>query len=179
MNQFSNNAQNNWKQNSLHSSRPANQHGQPPFLPRKDADQSNKSCEKCKGSHILATCPEYQKCAPDQRYDIVSKNNFCSNYLSNKHFKQSCPSTKRCQTCKGFNHTTFHDPSKQVKRPTAAFSTSNPNQPKQNLASPPFNNKIKTNVLTPSAVKRASTQDMVNRFLVNNNHSNKIFKAPI
>ena len=136
MNQFSNNSQNNWKQNSLHSSRPANQHGQPPFLPRKDADQSNKSCEKCKGSQILATCPEYHKCAPDQRYDIVCKNNLCSNCLSNKHFKQSCPSTKRCQTCKGFHHATLHDPSKQVQRPTAAFSTSNPNQPTQNLASP-------------------------------------------
>ena len=121
MNQFSKNSQNNWKPNSLQSSRPANHHGQPPFPPRKDADQSNKSCEKCKGSHILATCPEYQKCAPDQRYDIVSKNNLCSNCLSNKHFKQSCPSAKRCQTCKGFHHTTLHDPSKQVKRPTDAF----------------------------------------------------------
>ena len=38
--------------------------------------------------------------------------------------------------CKGFHHTTLHDPSKQVKRPTAAFSTSNPSQPTQNLASP-------------------------------------------
>ena len=39
MNHFSNKSQNNWKQNSLHSSRPGNQHGQPPFLSRKDADQ--------------------------------------------------------------------------------------------------------------------------------------------
>ena len=93
MNQFSKKSQNNWKQNSLHSSRPANQYGQPPFLSRKDADQSNKSCEKCKGSQILATCPEYQKCAADQRYDIVSKKNLCSSCLSNKHFKQSHPST--------------------------------------------------------------------------------------
>ena len=30
----------------------------------------------------------------------------------------------------------MHDPSKQVKRPTAAFSTGNLNQPTQNLASP-------------------------------------------
>ena len=66
----------------------------------------------------------------------MSKNNLCSNCLSNKPFKQSCPSTKRCETCKGCHHTTLHDPSKQVKRPTAAFSTSNHNQPTQNLASP-------------------------------------------
>ena len=120
--------------NALLSSCPANQRGQPPFHPRKDGDQSNKCCEKCKGSHLLATCPEYQNCSPDQKYDIVSKKNLCSNCLSNKHFKQSCPSTKRCQTCKRFHHTTLHDPSKQVNRPTA-FSTSNPNQPTQNLAS--------------------------------------------
>ena len=135
MNQFSDNSQNNWKQNSLHSIRPANQHGQPPFPLRKDADQSNKSCDKCKGSHIIATCPIYQKLLPDQRYDIVSKNNLCSNCFSNKHFKQSCQSTKRCQSCKGFHHTTLHESWKQVKAPTAAFSTSNPNQPTQNLAS--------------------------------------------
>ena len=181
-NQFSNNSQNNWKPNSLHSSRPENQHGQPPFPLRKDADQSNKSCEKCRGSHMPATCPENQKRAPDQRYDIVSKNSLCSNCLSNKHFKQPCPSTKRCQTCKGFHHTTLHDPSKQVKRPTAAFSTSNPNQPTQNLANPQtqpsFQHKIKTKVLTLSAVQTASRQDTVNRFLVKDNHSNKIFNAP-
>ena len=99
MNQFSNSSANNWKKNSWHSSRPANQHGQPPFPPREDTDQSNKSCKKWKGSHILSTCPEYQKCSLDQRYEIVSKNNLCSNCLSNKHFKQSCPSTKRCHTC--------------------------------------------------------------------------------
>ena len=63
MNQFSNSSTNNWKQNSLHSSRPANQHCQPSFPPREDTDQSNKSCEKCKGSRILATWPEYKKCS--------------------------------------------------------------------------------------------------------------------
>ena len=101
--------------------------------PHNETDQSNKSCQKCKGSYILATCPEYQKCSPDQRYEIESKNNLCSNCLSNKHFNQSCLSSKRCQTCKGFHYTTLHDPSKQVKRPTAAFSTSDRNQPTQSL----------------------------------------------
>ena len=129
MNQFSNNLSNNWKKNSLHSSRIANQHGQPPFPPRKDANQSNKYCEKCKGGHTLAICPDYQKCSPDQRYEIVSKKNFCLNCPS------TSPSTKRCQPCKGFHHTTLHDPSKQNMRPTSALSTNNSNQPTQNLAS--------------------------------------------
>ena len=102
MSQFSNKSPSNWKQNSLHSSRPANQHGQPPFPPRKDADPSNKYCEKGNESHILAICPDYQKCSPDQRYEIVSKNNLCSNCLSNKHFKKLCPSTKLCKNVKDF-----------------------------------------------------------------------------
>ena len=52
---------------------------------------------------------------------LSAKNNLCTNCLSNKHHKQSCPSQKRCQVCSGFRHTTLHDPAKQIKRPTAAF----------------------------------------------------------
>ena len=47
----------------------------------------------------------------------------CTNCLSNKHHKQSCPSQKRCQVCSGFPHTTLHDPAKQIERPATAFST--------------------------------------------------------
>ena len=59
-------------------------------------------------------------CSPGDRYNLVSQSNLCTNCLSNK---QSCPSQKRCQVCSGFHHTTLHDPAKQIKRPTAAFST--------------------------------------------------------
>ena len=45
--------------------------------------------------------------------------------MSNKHKKQNCPSTKRCQTCSGYHHTSLHDPAKIIKRPPAAFATSN------------------------------------------------------
>ena len=84
---------------------------------------TKRSCEKCKQEHSIATCPEYQLCSPSDRYNLVSQNNLCTNCLSNKHHKQSCPSQKRCQVCSGFHHTTLHDPAKQIKRPTAAFST--------------------------------------------------------
>ena len=84
---------------------------------------TKRSCEKCKQEHSNATCPEYQLCSPSDRYNLVSQNNLCTNCLSNKHHKQSCPSQKRCQVCSGFHHTTLHDPAKQIKRPTAAFST--------------------------------------------------------
>ena len=97
----------------------------PPFQPLNNSNQPKRSCEKCRGNHILATCPDYQQCSPNQRFDIVSKSNLCSNCLSNKHKKQNCPSTKRCQTCSGYHHTTLHDPVKIIKRPPAAFATSN------------------------------------------------------
>ena len=97
----------------------------PPFPPLNNANQAKRSCEKCRGNHILATCPDYQKCSPSQRFDIVSKSNLCSNCLSNKHKKQNCPSTKRCQTCSGYHHTTLHDPAKIITRPPDAFATSN------------------------------------------------------
>ena len=84
---------------------------------------TKRSCEKCKQEHSITTCPEYQLCSPGDRYNFVSQNNLCTNCLSNKHHKQSCPSQKRCQVCSGFHHTTLHDLAKQIKRPTAAFST--------------------------------------------------------
>ena len=84
---------------------------------------TKRTCEKCKQEHSIATCPEYQFCSPGDRYNLVSQSNLCTNCLSNKHNKQSCPSQKRCQVCSGFHHTTLHDPAKQIKRPTAAFST--------------------------------------------------------
>ena len=86
---------------------------------------TNRSCEKRKHEHSIATCPENQLCSTGDRYNIVSQNNLCTNCLSNKHHKQSCPTQKRCQVCSGFHHTTLHDPAKQIKRPTAAFSTEN------------------------------------------------------
>ena len=48
MNQISNNASISWKQNALHSSRPANQHGQPPFPPGSDAGQQTSLARNAK-----------------------------------------------------------------------------------------------------------------------------------
>ena len=84
---------------------------------------TKRSVEKCKQEHSIATCPEYQLGSPGDRYNLVSQNIFCTNCLSDKHQKQSCPPQKRCQFCSGFHHTTLHDPANQIKRPTADFST--------------------------------------------------------
>ena len=37
-----------------------------PFLPLNNANQPKRSCKKCRGNHIQATCPHYQKCSPSQ-----------------------------------------------------------------------------------------------------------------
>ena len=97
----------------------------PPFPPLNNANQPKRFCQKCRGNDILLTCPDYQKCSPGQRFDIVSKSNFCSNCLSNKHKKQNCPSTKRYQICSGYHHTTLCVPGKIIKRPSTVFATSN------------------------------------------------------
>ena len=82
-----------------------------------------RSCEKCKQDHSIAKYTEYHLCSPDDRYNLVSQNNLCINWLSNKRHKQSCTPQKQCQVCSGLHHTTLHDPAKQIKRPTAVFST--------------------------------------------------------
>ena len=56
---------------------------------------------------------------------LLAKNSLCTNCLSNKQHKQTCPSTKRCQVCSGFLHTTLLDPLKQIKRRTEVLSTEN------------------------------------------------------
>ena len=121
----------------------------PPFPPLNNANQPKRSCEKCRGNHILATCPDYQKCSPSQRFDIVSKINLCSNSLSNKHKNQNCSSAKRCQTCSGYHYITLHDAAKIIKRPPAVFAPSNStgtnvtnqeNQPVKQQCEPGSNN---------------------------------------
>ena len=155
-----------------------------PFLRAKMLISQKNYKKNARESHILATCSEYQKCLPNRRYEIVSKNNLCSNCLSNKHFKQSFPSTRRCQTCEEFHDTTLHDPSKQFKLSTAALSASNPNQPTNNLTSQQTQSLVRQQnqnkcTETVNSKKRTSTQDMVNRFRVNNNYNNKKLNAPI
>ena len=144
----------------------------PPFPPLNNVNQSKRFCEKCRGNHILATCPDYQKCSPSQRFDIVSKSNFCSNCLSNKHKKQNCPSTKRCQTCSGYHHTTLHDPAKIIKRqlllppaipqdqiiPTKKISLSNSN----------VNQEVTTTQASHPNHKRAATDSLLQtKFRIN------------
>ena len=68
----------------------------------------------------------------------------CTNCLSNNHLRQNFSSQKNCQSCNGRHPSTLHDPSKQVKRPPAAFSTEYaPFSPTQHPSNevPPSQNK--------------------------------------
>ena len=103
--------------------------------------QNNRRCPHCKNNHFLATCPEYQKQSPQDRYKIVIKNKLCTtNCLSKNHLRQNCSSQENID---GRHHSTLHDPSKQVKRPPAAFSTGSapfgPTQHSSNEMSPSQN----------------------------------------
>ena len=123
---------------------------------------ANRSWEKCKSNHSLANCPEYQLCPPSERYSIVSKNSLCTNCLSKKHHKQTCPSTKRCQVCSAFHHTTMHDPAKQIKRPTAAFSTENAQKYQPTVSS---NNKTSVeNTINNSQTKSLQHKNSNSRY---------------
>ena len=42
--------------------------------------QNNRHCPHCNNNHFLATCPDYQKQSPQDRYKIVIKNKLCTNY---------------------------------------------------------------------------------------------------
>ena len=116
-----------------------------------------RSCEKCKNNHSLAVCPEYQLCPPSERYSIVSKNSLGRNCLSNNHHKQTCPSTKRCQLCSGFLHTTLHDPVKQIKRPTAAFSRENAQKHQRTVS---LNNKT----AVENTINNSQTKCLQNKY---------------
>ena len=98
----------------------------PKFPALNNANQSKRSCKKHVEETIhLRTVPVTKNCSPSQLFDIVSKNSFCSNCLSNKHEKQNCPSTKRCQTCGGYQHKHCMILVKIIKHPPAAFVTTN------------------------------------------------------
>ena len=104
---------------------------------------NNRHYPHCSNNHFLATCPDYQKQSPADRYKIVIKNKLCTNCLSNNNLRQNCSSKENSQSCNGRHHSTLHDPSK-VKRPPAAFSTgSAPLSPTQHSSNevPPSQNK--------------------------------------
>ena len=126
---------------------------------------ANRSCEKCESIHSLAVCLEYQLCPPSERYSLVSKNSFCTNCLSNKHHKQTCPSTKRCQLNKvysGFHYTTLHNPAKQIKLPTAAFSTENAQKHQPTLSS--HNKTAVENTINISQTKGLQNKNSNSRY---------------
>ena len=63
-----------------------------PFPPINNAYQPKRSCENYRGDHIIATCPDYQKCSPRQRFDSVIKSNLCLNetlHWRHTHFKDA------------------------------------------------------------------------------------------
>ena len=98
--------------------------------PKNEQQFANKhtNCVQCHKPHFVATCSDYHKLSPEGRFQTIQKNSLCTNCLSNQHRRDTCPSSKRCQVCNGFHHTTLHNPAKQFNRTHAAFTTSNVQQ---------------------------------------------------
>ena len=103
------------------------------------------NCVQCHKPHFVATCSDYHKFSPVGRFQTIQKNSLCTNCLSNQHRRDTCPSSKRCQVCNVFHHTTLHNPATQFSRTHADFTTSNVQQQtktsgQQNLSSKDDNN---------------------------------------
>ena len=72
--------------------------------------------------NILAHCPRYQSLAPVEKYNLVKQHELCINCLSSRHSRNNCTSERRCQQCRGFHHTSRHDPSRFTSKNSASYA---------------------------------------------------------
>ena len=91
---------------------------------------------ECREPRSVAACPDYQKLSPEDQLKTIQKNCYCTNCLSNQYRWDNCPSSKRCQVCNGYHHTTLHKPAKQFSRTPYALSNSNVQQQNNSSSEP-------------------------------------------
>ena len=68
------------------------------------------SCELCQEKHPLYLCQNFKRLSVDERRKQIQRMKRCFNCLSNSHLYTTCPSLKRCLSCKGKHHTLLHRP---------------------------------------------------------------------
>ena len=100
--------------------------------------------------------------SPEGRFQTIQKNSLCTNCLSNQHRRDTCPSSKRCQVCNGFHHTTLHNPAKQFNRTHAAFTTSNVQQQTKTAGQQNWSSKDDNNSQTQKSIE--ATQNKLTQF---------------
>ena len=70
----------------------------------------------------MAHCPRYQSLEPVEKYNLVKQHELCINCLSSRHLGNNCTSERRCQQCRGFHHTSLHDPSRFTSKNSASYA---------------------------------------------------------
>ncbi|KAJ8984400.1 hypothetical protein NQ317_003983 [Molorchus minor] len=66
------------------------------------------SCPLCNSEHLIYSCPSFISKTPQERYNIVKTNNWCTNCLGSKHGSTKCSSRTMCKRCSCKHHTLLH-----------------------------------------------------------------------
>ena len=120
------------------------------------------NCVQCHKPHFVATCSDYHKLSPEGRFQTIQKNSLCTKFLCSQHCRNTCPSSKRCQVCTGFHHTTLHNPAKQFSRTHAAFNTSNVQEQTKTSGQQNWSSKDDNNSQTQKS--NEATQNKITQF---------------
>lgn len=77
-------------------------------------EQRAFSCDCCKGTHFIVSCPNFRNMDVTERRNLVKERRLCYNCMG-RHSANACKSTHVCKTCAGKHHTMLHE---QQSRPT-------------------------------------------------------------
>ncbi|XP_074038689.1 uncharacterized protein [Leptinotarsa decemlineata] len=92
---------------------------------------SNKkqNCQMCHQDHLIYNCQQFLSKTPEERYNLIKTNKWCSNCLGSKHSSPNCTSKGFCRLCPSprRHHTLLHLPSKQESQTASTTSQTNSN----------------------------------------------------
>jgi hypothetical protein len=96
--------------NQLHSLKvPAKKSYPTTLITLKPSISENNSCPCCKGSHNLASCPQFRDAwSVSERCNWMRDNRLCFNCFSSKHWSNRCFSKARCSICSRKHHVLLH-----------------------------------------------------------------------
>lgn len=65
-------------------------------------------CFLCGKNHPIKYCSDFRWMLKDERRAVLQKFRYCLNCLSDRHQRDACTSTKRCDVCGYAHHTMIH-----------------------------------------------------------------------
>lgn len=69
---------------------------------------NSNQCPVCNSEHSIYKCTMFASKSPQERYNLVKQNKWCTNCLGFKHSSKQCDSNASCRVCKGRHHTLLH-----------------------------------------------------------------------